>query len=97
LLIPAQACKQPAALHWQAQKRRLLQQADLQLHSIAKLTPPDLFFHPYQPADYRMIQQAMLDMENMFELLGQQPELQVRCGAVLLVQCGGGNGSALRL
>lgn len=33
-------------------------------------------------ADYRMIQQAMLDMEQMFQLLGTHPALQV--GSVLL-------------
>ncbi len=48
-------------------------------------------------ADYRMIQQAMIDMSQMFELLGQQPALQVR-GLLLVVwprQLGGLNTSWL--
>ena len=35
---------------------------------------------PARPADYRMIQQAMLDMEQMFQLLGTHPALQVGGG-----------------
>lgn len=44
--------------------------------------PPGASHHPPTPTtpahtDYRMIQQAMLDMESMFELLGLHPALQV--------------------
>ncbi|KAI3430799.1 hypothetical protein D9Q98_009211 [Chlorella vulgaris] len=46
-----------------------------------QLYGPLNFFGSY----YRMIQQAMLDMENMFELLGQQPELQDKPGAATLM------------
>ncbi|KAL4420506.1 hypothetical protein ABPG75_010162 [Micractinium tetrahymenae] len=45
-----------------------------------QLYGPLNFFGTY----YRMIQQAMLDMENMFELLGKHPALQDKPGATAL-------------
>ncbi|PSC71777.1 ATP-binding cassette sub-family B member mitochondrial [Micractinium conductrix] len=45
-----------------------------------QLYGPLNFFGTY----YRMIQQAMLDMENMFDLLGQHPALQDKPGAAAL-------------
>ncbi|EFN52666.1 hypothetical protein CHLNCDRAFT_58798 [Chlorella variabilis] len=49
-----------------------------------QLYGPLNFFGTY----YRMIQQAMLDMENMFELLGQHPALADKPGATALVPQG---------
>ena len=71
--------------------------ACLYLSGPAISSSPHPFLPPsFPPADYRMIQQAMLDMENMFQLLGQHPALQARAAASMHCAAGAaGRGSRL--